>query len=92
LVVGFDAKGEGGEAFSAPTYAVRPGGILHGPFASRSGCSMFETRQRYPESSLVRSGRAELDPSSLAGKHYSTSCRPILPPTYLGRYTLAGHF
>jgi len=43
LVVGCDANGEGGEIFSAPTYAIRPGDILHGPFASRSGCIMFET-------------------------------------------------
>ena len=43
LVLQAGAMGEGGEIFSAPTFAIRPGGILHGPFASRSGCIMFET-------------------------------------------------
>ena len=43
LVVGCNEKGEGGEVFEAPTYAIRPGGVAHGPFASRTGCFMFET-------------------------------------------------
>lgn len=42
LVVGCDEKGAGGESFSAYTYAVRPGGVPHGPFTTRGGCLMFE--------------------------------------------------
>lgn len=42
LVVGNDENGKGGEGFSAPTYAVRPPGVVHGPFTSKSGCILFE--------------------------------------------------
>jgi len=42
LVVGNDDSGAGGEQFAAPTYAVRPPGVLHGPFTSKQGCLMFE--------------------------------------------------
>jgi hypothetical protein len=42
LVVGNDENGKGGVVFKAPTYAVRPGGIFHGPFTTRGGCMMFE--------------------------------------------------
>lgn len=42
LTVGHDGTGEGGEPFEAPTYAVRPAGVPHGPFMSRGGCIMFE--------------------------------------------------
>jgi hypothetical protein len=42
LIVGNDARGNGGESFVAPTYAVRPPGIYHGPFTSRRGCILFE--------------------------------------------------
>ncbi|MEP3280267.1 MAG: cupin domain-containing protein [Stappiaceae bacterium] len=42
LVVGCDEHGDGGITYNAPTYAVRPGGILHGPFASTNGCLMIE--------------------------------------------------
>lgn len=42
LVVGSDEKGEGGTVFPAHTYAVRPPGAWHGPFASRGGCILFE--------------------------------------------------
>ena len=42
LVVGCDDNGEGGEVFHAPTYAIRPEQIAHGPFTSRQGCLMFE--------------------------------------------------
>lgn len=42
LVVGNDEHGQGGEAFQAPTYAVRPPGAWHGPFTTRTGCTMFE--------------------------------------------------
>ena len=42
LVVGNDKNGEGGEQFTAPTYAVRPPRVPHGPFSSRGGCIMFE--------------------------------------------------
>lgn len=42
LIVGNDAKGEGGETFHAPTYACRPPGAYHGPFKSVGGCVLFE--------------------------------------------------
>jgi len=42
LIVGNDAGGRGGEQFHAPTYAVRPPGVLHGPFTTRTGCILFE--------------------------------------------------
>ena len=42
LAVGSDMRGQGGERFEAPTYACRPPGVLHGPFASRGGCMLFE--------------------------------------------------
>ena len=43
LIVGNDEKGEGGESFSAPTYACRPPGVFHGPFKSANGCLLYET-------------------------------------------------
>jgi len=42
LVVGNDAKGQGGESSRAFTYACRPPGVHHGPFASRDGCLLYE--------------------------------------------------
>ncbi len=42
FVVGCDARGEGGETFGPFTYACRPPGVLHGPFASRTGCTLLE--------------------------------------------------
>ena len=42
LIVGNDANGIGGEAFSGPTYACRPPGVFHGPFKSDHGCLLFE--------------------------------------------------
>ena len=42
LIVGNDANGNGGEKFIAPTYAVRPPGVYHGPFKSDGGCVLFE--------------------------------------------------
>ena len=42
LTVGSDTSGNGGEAFSAPTYACRPPGVPHGPFKSVRGCVLFE--------------------------------------------------
>jgi hypothetical protein len=42
MVCGNDAEGKGGELFQAPTYAVRPPGIYHGPFTTKTGCIMFE--------------------------------------------------
>lgn len=42
LVVGNDANGQGGQQCFAPTYACRPPGVYHGPFASRGGCVLFE--------------------------------------------------
>jgi hypothetical protein len=42
LIVGNDAEGRGGETFTAPTYACRPPGVLHGPFKSETGCMLFE--------------------------------------------------
>jgi hypothetical protein len=31
-----------GEQFFAPTYAIRPPGVYHGPFKSEKGCVLFE--------------------------------------------------
>ena len=42
LIVGNDAKGQGGEKFTPPTYACRPPGTPHGPFKSDGGCVLFE--------------------------------------------------
>ena len=42
LVVGNDAKGQGGQSSQAFTYACRPPGVHHGPFASRGGCLLYE--------------------------------------------------
>lgn len=42
LIVGNDADGNGGEAFTAPTYACRPPGVHHGPFKSEAGCLLYE--------------------------------------------------
>jgi len=42
LIVGNDAKGEGGEAFGPNTYACRPPGVHHGPFKSNNGCMLLE--------------------------------------------------
>ena len=53
LTVGNDAKGNGGEAFSAPTYACRPPAIHHGPFKSTDGCVLYEIH--YYENSVSKS-------------------------------------
>jgi hypothetical protein len=42
LVVGCDAQGRGGERFDAPTFACRPPGAVHGPFATSAGCVLLE--------------------------------------------------
>lgn len=42
LIVGNDATGEGGQAFSPHTYACRPPGAAHGPFKSETGCLLLE--------------------------------------------------
>jgi hypothetical protein len=42
LIVGNDAKGNGGESFYAHTYACRPPGAPHGPFKSERGCLLLE--------------------------------------------------
>jgi len=42
FVVGCDAAGAGGESFGPYTFACRPPGVWHGPFASRTGCVLFE--------------------------------------------------
>lgn len=42
LVVGNDAKGRGGQSAQAFTYACRPPGVHHGPFASKGGCLLYE--------------------------------------------------
>ncbi|MFO0235794.1 MAG: cupin, partial [Burkholderiales bacterium] len=46
LAVGCDARGEGGTSFGPRTYACRPPGIAHGPFASRTGCALLEFMYR----------------------------------------------
>lgn len=42
FVVGCDAEGQGGEHFGAYTFACRPPGVWHGPFASPKGCVLLE--------------------------------------------------
>lgn len=42
LIVGNDAQENGGERFSAPTYACRPPDAVHGPFKSVGGCMLYE--------------------------------------------------
>lgn len=48
LTVGNDENGEGGEPFSAFTYACRPPGVYHGPFKSEGGCLLLETHYYDP--------------------------------------------
>jgi hypothetical protein len=48
LIVGNDEAGRGGEKFEDYTYAVRPPGVVHGPFKSESGCLLLEIHF-YPE-------------------------------------------
>ena len=43
MIVGNDAQGKGGEVFRAYTHAVRPPGVVHGPFKSETGCLLLET-------------------------------------------------
>jgi len=43
LTVGNDDRGDGGEKFEGYTYAVRPPGVIHGPFKSDTGCILLET-------------------------------------------------
>ena len=43
MIVGNDAQGRGGEVFRAYTHAVRPPGVVHGPFKSETGCLLLET-------------------------------------------------
>ena len=42
LIVGNDARGEGGVKFYENTYACRPPGVFHGPFKSENGCVLLE--------------------------------------------------
>jgi len=42
LIVGNDARGQGGEKFTPQTYACRPPGTPHGPFKSDGGCVLLE--------------------------------------------------
>ncbi|MDH4323523.1 MAG: cupin [Betaproteobacteria bacterium] len=42
LIVGNDANGQGGQSSQAFTYACRPPGVRHGPFASKGGCLLYE--------------------------------------------------
>jgi hypothetical protein len=43
LICGNDSQGKGGEQFKGPTYCVRPPGVYHGPFTSKTGCLLLET-------------------------------------------------
>ena len=43
LICGSDANGKGGEQFTGPTYCVRPPGVYHGPFTTKTGCYLLET-------------------------------------------------
>ena len=42
MIVGADANGNKGERFEGYTYAVRPPGVYHGPFASEGGALLLE--------------------------------------------------
>lgn len=42
MTVGADENGNGGERFEGYTYAVRPAGVYHGPFASEGGALLLE--------------------------------------------------
>lgn len=42
MTVGADEYGNGGERFEGYTYAVRPAGVYHGPFASEGGALLLE--------------------------------------------------
>lgn len=42
MTVGADAGGRGGQRFEGYTYAIRPPGVLHGPFASEKGALLLE--------------------------------------------------
>lgn len=42
FLVGCDADAKGGESFGPYTFACRPPGVWHGPFASTAGCVLFE--------------------------------------------------
>jgi hypothetical protein len=42
LITGCEADGSGGERFDQQSYACRPPGKIHGPFASPLGCIFFE--------------------------------------------------
>lgn len=42
MTVGADERGQGGERFEGSTYAVRPPGAFHGPFASEGGALLLE--------------------------------------------------
>ncbi len=57
LVVGNDRQGKGGKQAFAPTYACRPPGVHHGPFASRDGCILHEIH--YYETSGKEAGHAK---------------------------------
>ena len=49
LICGSDDKGQGGEQFKGPTYCVRPPGVHHGPFTSKTGCILLETHYYVPK-------------------------------------------
>jgi hypothetical protein len=55
LVVGNDAQGKGGQSSQAFTYACRPPGVHHGPFASKGGCLLYEIHY-YETSGKPRQG------------------------------------
>ncbi|MGH8210279.1 MAG: cupin domain-containing protein [Steroidobacteraceae bacterium] len=48
LIVGNDAGGNGGTAFIPYTYAVRPPGVVHGPFKTNTGCLLLEVHYYDP--------------------------------------------
>jgi hypothetical protein len=53
LVCGSDDKGQGGESFTGPTYCVRPPGVYHGPFTSKTGCLLARARPSPPPPALI---------------------------------------
>jgi hypothetical protein len=48
MIVGNDAKGNGGTEYRPYTYAVRPPHVPHGPFRSNEGCMLYEVHYYDP--------------------------------------------
>ena len=49
LLNGCDENGQGGETFVENTYCVRPPGVVHGPFTSKTGALLLESHYYDPQ-------------------------------------------